>query len=566
MTGKQTKGLQARTAECAIVGILIVAICLRASLEKSGALLSVLHGGTLFGLFVIVSSVLRQLHPWAGRAFFSLTVIVLAFEAAIQFMTGMHLNWFVLSLLLQDNSSAQVGVPFSLVAGGIIVALVVLIGFSTRLEKRRFSAPVVKTLVIVSAVFGATQFRYAYAYFDGAAEILQARRTLPFFWAPHPYQSNKLLGIVLGPRAVNPFSHSDIEVAKSAFEPPSSSAENRQITLDPATAPNILLIVSDSLRSKDIRADRSLMPNLFSAATEGYLSLDHYSVSNCTHFSMYTLLTGRLATSYGSSRRRGAPTGLFPSLALAGYRLSTAESSALDWYDLSEILLPAETERWIAETEDTIENDAAITDKTIIEIGTWPTLEVPTLHMAFYHGTHYPYSESLNTPGATNLDRYKQSIQLFDENLGKILRSLKAQDTGRKTLVIVTSDHGEEFLSEGRVGHASRLSDEQVKVPFLMLGAVDDTSALRSHADVFGFLLDAVDTGPTQPSNERPIVLANCDYDFPTGFALIDGKARYNFLYDEGYLVPGTGSDGSKNPPRQMDAARTLLTLIKSDP
>ncbi len=548
-----------------IVGILIVAICLRASLEKSGALLSVLHGGTLFGLFVIASSLLHQLHPLVGRAFFALTVIVLAFEAAIQTMTGMHLNWFVLSLLWQDNSSAQVGISFPLVAGGISVAVVMLIGISARLENRRFSTPVLATLVLVLGAFGTTQLHYAYAYFGGAAEILQARRTLPFFWAPHPYQSNKLLGMVLGPRAINPFSHSDIEVAKSAFEPPSNSMENRQIMLDPTTAPNILLIISDSLRSKDIRADRSLMPNLFSAANDGYFSLDHYSVSNCTHFSMYTLLTGRLATSYGTSRRRGTPTGLFPSLALAGYRLTTAESSALDWYDLSEILLPAETERWIAEGEDTIENDAAITDKTITEIAAWPNLEAPTLHMAFYHGTHYPYSDDLNAPGTTNLDRYKQSIQLFDKKIGKILRAIKAQDTGRKTLVIVTSDHGEEFFSEGRVGHASRLSDEQVKVPFLLLGAVNDTSDLRSHADVFRFLINAVVKGPNQPPKERPIVLANCDYDFPTGFALIKGRARYDFLYDEGYLVPGPVSDGSKNPQGQLDAARRLLTLINGD-
>lgn len=551
--------------EAIIIAGLLISVVFRAAKLEGGLALSLLHGTTLFLLYLLISGLLVRVRPVLQHVFFAAAATLLLVEATIQTLTGLHLNWFVLSLLLQKNSSTQIGLSLPIVSL-VLIGLAGLLAFiSVKGPRRliRFSA--VKIGVLLIASFGAAQLIYGLAYFDGAAKILQARRTLPFFWAPHPYRSNKLLGYVFGPRDENPFSKSQIQSPKSAFDAGVHASDLPIVPIDLESAPNILLVVADSWRSKDVQKTPALMPNFVRAAQSGHAEFDYYSVSNCTHFSMYTLLTGKLATGYGNVRRGQIPVGLFPLLARAGYRLSTAESAALDWYDLSEILLPAETERWIADGVDTLENDTAAAAETIRQMSAWPNTDAPSLHLAFFQGIHFPYSSSLEAPGTTNLDRYKEAIRRFDQNLGQILAEVDNRATSRKTLVIVTSDHGEEFLSEGRVGHASRLTDEQVKVPLLILGAQSVADGLRSHTDIVPFIQKRLGLPTEQIVAPRPTVLANCDYDFPSGFALLEDGNRFDFLYDEGYLIPSGHSleQADKNVTRE--AANRLLSIINQD-
>ncbi|HVP28080.1 MAG TPA: sulfatase [Myxococcota bacterium] len=65
---------------------------------------------------------------------------------------------------------------------------------------------------------------------------------------------------------------------------------------------------------------------------------------------------------------------------------------------------------------------------------------------------------------------YDGEIAYTDDALGRFVDWLRASDRLRSTLVVVTADHGEQFLEHGDLGHGLPLFEEVVRVPLLFLG------------------------------------------------------------------------------------------------
>jgi len=66
------------------------------------------------------------------------------------------------------------------------------------------------------------------------------------------------------------------------------------------------------------------------------------------------------------------------------------------------------------------------------------------------------------------LARYDGEIRWTDEHLGRMLAALERHGVAHDTLVVVTSDHGDEFFEHGHKGHKRTLYDEQLLVPFVL--------------------------------------------------------------------------------------------------
>ncbi|MCH2100407.1 MAG: sulfatase-like hydrolase/transferase, partial [Planctomycetes bacterium] len=65
-------------------------------------------------------------------------------------------------------------------------------------------------------------------------------------------------------------------------------------------------------------------------------------------------------------------------------------------------------------------------------------------------------------------DWYDEEILAMDADLRRLFDALR--DSGRPTLVVITSDHGEHFGEHGLMEHSNSVYKELVQVPFLMLG------------------------------------------------------------------------------------------------
>jgi arylsulfatase A-like enzyme len=71
-------------------------------------------------------------------------------------------------------------------------------------------------------------------------------------------------------------------------------------------------------------------------------------------------------------------------------------------------------------------------------------------------------------------DLYDSEINYTDDYIRALVEALPDRE---RTLIIVTSDHGEEFLERGSLGHGSSLFEEQVRVPLIIVSPGDQPAA-----------------------------------------------------------------------------------------
>ncbi len=64
--------------------------------------------------------------------------------------------------------------------------------------------------------------------------------------------------------------------------------------------------------------------------------------------------------------------------------------------------------------------------------------------------------------------RYDGGIRFWDECLGTFLDALSTEGYLSNTILVVTADHGEEFLDHGGFNHGSTLYEEQLRVPLIL--------------------------------------------------------------------------------------------------
>jgi len=63
---------------------------------------------------------------------------------------------------------------------------------------------------------------------------------------------------------------------------------------------------------------------------------------------------------------------------------------------------------------------------------------------------------------------YDSEIAFTDEHIGRLLDELKEKGFYDDSIIIVTSDHGEEFMERGWIGHCTTLYQELLHVPLIM--------------------------------------------------------------------------------------------------
>lgn len=70
--------------------------------------------------------------------------------------------------------------------------------------------------------------------------------------------------------------------------------------------------------------------------------------------------------------------------------------------------------------------------------------------------------------GATPLEKHLSQLALVDGQLARIDAALEQHGLARRTILIVTSDHGEAFGERGHFGHSTSLYDELLRVPLMI--------------------------------------------------------------------------------------------------
>ena len=108
------------------------------------------------------------------------------------------------------------------------------------------------------------------------------------------------------------------------------------------------------------------------------------------------------------------------------------------------------------------------------------------------------------------IDLYDGCVRFTDEEIGRFLRELESLDSGRETVVVFTSDHGDEFLEHGSLYHTNLAIETLVRVP-LIVGRIpapetgNRVADLVRHVDVLPTIAQII--GATPPANIDGVAL-----------------------------------------------------------
>jgi arylsulfatase A-like enzyme len=135
------------------------------------------------------------------------------------------------------------------------------------------------------------------------------------------------------------------------------------------------------------------------------------------------------------------------------------------------------------------------------------------LHLMDLH--QYVFDDDADAFGPTYSDAYDKAIDWTDRVIGAIVDALDTAGVLPRTLIAISSDHGEAFLEHGREGHAYDLYREVVEVPYVIIPPLILDRGIRveetiANVDVWPTLLDLVGLPPLQGADGRsmlPLVL-----------------------------------------------------------
>lgn len=364
--------------------------------------------------------------------------------------------------------------------------------------------------------------------------------------------------------------------------------------------PNVLLISLDTLRADHLHCygyDRETSPNIDKFAEEGVLFSQNTSAAPLTtpsHMSMFTSLYPSVHGVVSTERKlaeslitlaeilkeQDYTTSAFISAPIMlPYELGFGQG--FDHYDDFTITLDQEADLFMLNDRCRGQNDHPICPITHDMVVSW--LE-NNYHKKFFiflhywdiHGDYapsYPYNTMFDPgyegdfngdyahikmikPGISERDLehmialYDGEIRYVDSYIEKLFNKLEELNLMDKTLIILTADHGEEFLEHGSNWHGKTMYDEVTHVPLIMRyptsipknkvisSQVSSVDIMPTILDILGISIEHQIQGqtllPLVLEEEKPASMsAYCEADLSGRELKSVRVAKYKFIYSE---------------------------------
>jgi arylsulfatase A-like enzyme len=89
------------------------------------------------------------------------------------------------------------------------------------------------------------------------------------------------------------------------------------------------------------------------------------------------------------------------------------------------------------------------------------------LHFMDTHFPYYKHTKGRNFSGGVK-GRYEAVITYFDQQISKFYDFIEKNKLLKNTILVITSDHGEEFRDHGGMYHGSQIYEESIHVPLII--------------------------------------------------------------------------------------------------
>ncbi|CAA6815373.1 MAG: Predicted hydrolase [uncultured Campylobacterales bacterium] len=525
----------------------------------------------LYTLIYLLSLPLLWMKNYLNYIFipiFSIIQMGLLIDFFIYRLYGTHINAMILNIIMSPASMDSIH-PGSATISLMILIAVAIVLFQILLLKYKPNILNKKILWFLLVVIIVEKFSYGFASLYSNNKILRNYSIIPLY---QPLTFNRLAAKHFGFE----LKKSENWIAKNIYYPKSEI----KLTKDPKT-PNIFIFVIDALRESIITKETS--PSLIQISKDMHIFKNHISGGNSTRFGIFSILYGINPTYWFSFLQMGQESPIFPLLKNLNYNFLISSSTSLAWPEFRKTAFVNVQE----DIKDNFTGSPYQKDAQNIEyfINSLDDSD-PIFGFVFLDSTHGPYSYpeeytkfQPDNRGRINYltidkekdahilkNQYKNATYYVDTLLAKAINELKEKNLYENSIIIITSDHGEEFNEYGSFGHDSSFSKAQTNVPLLIKMPLQKEqiihNKLTSHFDLL-------------PSILEYIGISNNTSDYSNGFNLFDKnydrKSAFVSNWNKSAIITNEHTLIFSNLPNQIfkneirDTANYKISDIKTD-
>lgn len=451
-----------------------------------------------------------------------------------------HFNWAMVQMIVFGGGRVVQFSKVMMLEIGAVFILLCLIGcLGVWISQKAWNRKLVvsSTLAILLAFFVANvTYVWGFAHFD--TRITSVYETIPF---AQPLRMNRRLakwGLI------------DQEaVAKRKVVQDNRTGMNyplHPLKCDRKDGYNILFLFVDTLRYDMLTNE--IMPNTAAFAKENVRFWNHYSNGNNTRHGVFSLFTGLPGQYWRKSLTSGTPAVLIKALQQQGYEIGLFAGAPWDMPEFHKTIFSTIPNLRInPRGTNAVESDA----NAVEDFESWLSSLKPGsrfFSFIFLDSVHAydfpkspefeyfkPYWKSVNHMELNNsfdpteyLARYKNAVRYSDSLIQKVLDFLKQKKLLDNTIVVISSDHGDEF-NDNKLNfwsHGGNFTDPQIKVPMVIHWPGKkpaNVEYMTSHLDLVPTLLPEV-LGCSNPTE-----------DYSVGQNIWREARRRNWVYSSGY-------------------------------
>ena len=466
---------------------------------------------------------LKRLPAWliVGAPAVVLFGLVHLYFFADRFVYGLykfHLhNGFVRNLVLTPGGIESMGsdtstnVTFGLLTSGFLTLQWILLALAWRLGSRRDGPirlvrlrPILRAVGVLVILGLLERGTYALSSLKGYTPVLSSAETLPFYLRMTVGGLARKLGI---------------QSARSEELHVSVGSDHLKYPLQPIRKAedrpkyNIVWLVSESLRWDML--DPEIMPATHAFGKRAARYLNHFSGGNGTRMGVFSMFYGLYGPYWFSflNERRGPV--LVDLILEDNYQLELFTSARFTYPEFDKTVWARVPREKLHESELRYgwEKDRENVGRILKFIDdrdpsrpffTFEFFESP--HARYYFPPECeirkPYLETFNYATfdpSKDIDlvknRYINSCRHLDTQIERILKNLESHGLLDKTIIVITGDHGEEFMEHGMWGHNSKFHEEQIRTPLVIWipgKPPVEVTRMTSHLDIAPTILKSL--------------------------------------------------------------------------
>lgn len=504
-------------------------------------------GHFLFQLLLVLP--LQRISSNLGKvAAYGLTLVflvALVTDTYVYQQYRFHINWPMIDLALVGGRevfsfSSGMMMKMCFLVACLALLAAALLWVSCRLSQR---AKAVWCCLLIVLGYVAVNCVSAYSVSQNVKSVTVLAERVPLYF---PIRANRFLAkfglIAVGEDKLSLDSH------VGSFHYPLNP-----LTYGKGTDLSVLILAIDSLRADVV--DEKTMPNLTKFKEKSASFTDHYSAGNATRAGVFGLFYGLPPFYWHSALSTNIPAAMVTGFQKAGYDITAFTTATLmrpEFYatvfsSVRPIRMSSDQGNGVAERDlDSVNDFEAWLQTLDANKKFFSFMFLDSVHaLDFPSDLKVPYEDYWKEVDRLELgpdfnpkqffNRYKNSAYWQDVLIGRVIQTLEKAGRLDNTVVIVTSDHGEEF-NDSKLnywGHNGNFSAAQIKIPLVVYwpGMPTQVKDYRTTAyDVSATLM------------KRVLNVQNPLDDFTVGKDLFDASKREVFFvgsYNEDAVVAG---------------------------